>query len=126
MEKYRDVRAARGAAPTERLFHATSQQRTTALRAALHALDVRGTRYSLHSLRHGAASQARLDGLTIAEVADLGRWSSERTAVHYLARARTLGQRFAVSGTALRRGHALHTDRARMRRVFIAAIDEGA
>lgn len=69
----------------------------------LHKLGVT-THFVFHSLRHGAATQARLDGMSVPKVMELGRWAAHKSAHTYINRAKQFGLKPLVPERVQRMG----------------------
>lgn len=89
------------------IFPTSQQNLRRSLGEALRGIKVELPGVVFHSLRHGAATQARLDGRTINEVMELGRWAVSKTAHRYVKRARVLGMQQELPQRVLERGATL-------------------
>jgi len=57
---------------------------------ALKYLGLDGNGFVVHSIRHGAATEALLDGIPLQEVLEKGRWKAASSARHYIQQGRAL------------------------------------
>ena len=75
---------------------------------AVEAIGANATFYVPHSLRHGGATQAYLDGMSLDNVGHLGRWRSLTTARRYIQTGVALFGEFKLSKQLLRFGEFLN------------------
>jgi len=101
-----------GAREGEPAFPVSQRELRLSLRDALQGLRVVLPGATFHSLRHGAATQARLDGETILAVMERGRWAASKSAKLYIKRSMVLGLIQKLPQNVIERGKALESEEA--------------
>jgi integrase len=94
--------------PMDRLFPFSSDQFRDVFRATADNLGLSRT-YVVHSLRHGGATKAFLDGMPIAEIKKRGRWRADKSADHYIQSGPALLLQQSVPVSYSRLGQRLST-----------------
>lgn len=92
------------------LFPLMKRELRAALKDAVRAVNITIKGLVFHSLRHGAATQDTIDGVSMAEVMRRGRWASSKSAQIYIKQCKTMGLKQALPETVMRRGKFLHQD----------------
>lgn len=96
-----------------KLFPLSKKELRGALHEALQAVGITAKGVVFHSLRHGAATQDTIDGVSITEVMRRGRWVSSKSAQNYIKQCKTMGLKQVLPNAVMQRGRYLHsTDKA--------------
>lgn len=89
--------------PTDELFSMSYYQLSKAFDTALAHLGISSLGFTLHSIRHGGATSAFLQGAQFAEVMELGRWASKASCRRYLNAGKGLLLTLSIPAVARRR-----------------------
>lgn len=89
--------------PNSKMFDISYTEFSRALKRILRMMGLQGLGYTLHSFRHGGATEAFLQKVPFADIMQKGRWASEASCSRYLNAGKGLLLAIPLPSAALRR-----------------------